>query len=209
MIRSSTDDNDPFVAMVQTAGNSLVFEYRTTTGGSVTASRSAACRSVPNTSRSSATAITSAATIVPTAQAGRNSARRSPSRPCRPPPTSGWPPPPMYNPQLTAAVFNKRQRRRALRPHRRHPRRGESQSRHRNHHRPKRPRVGKRQRCRTDLHLVLHRPTGVTYTGNTNGTNAAKNITAIFTQAGNYNFTATITDPGNNNSYQQHGLGRP
>ncbi|MGA2441980.1 MAG: cohesin domain-containing protein [Tepidisphaeraceae bacterium] len=39
-------------------------------------------------------------------------------------------------------------------------------------------------------------PTGVTYTGNTNGTNAAKNITADFTQAGNYSFTATITDSG-------------
>ena len=37
-------------------------------------------------------------------------------------------------------------------------------------------------------------PTGVTYSGNTNGTNAAKNITAIFTQAGSYNFTATITN---------------
>jgi hypothetical protein len=36
MIRSSTDDNDPFVAMVQTAGGSLEFEYRTTTGGAVT-----------------------------------------------------------------------------------------------------------------------------------------------------------------------------
>jgi hypothetical protein len=36
MIRSSTDDNDPFVAMVQTAGNNLLFEYRTTTGGAVT-----------------------------------------------------------------------------------------------------------------------------------------------------------------------------
>jgi hypothetical protein len=35
MIRSSTDDNDPFVAMVQTADNSLEFEYRTTTGGGV------------------------------------------------------------------------------------------------------------------------------------------------------------------------------
>ena len=40
-------------------------------------------------------------------------------------------------------------------------------------------------------------PSGVTYSGNTNGTNAAKNITAIFTQAGTYNFTATITDPNN------------
>jgi hypothetical protein len=36
MMRSSTDDNDPFVAMVQTASNGLVFEYRTTTGGAVT-----------------------------------------------------------------------------------------------------------------------------------------------------------------------------
>jgi hypothetical protein len=39
-------------------------------------------------------------------------------------------------------------------------------------------------------------PTGVTYTGNTNGTNAAQNITANFTQAGSYSFTATITDSG-------------
>jgi hypothetical protein len=40
-------------------------------------------------------------------------------------------------------------------------------------------------------------PTGVTYSGNTNGTNAAQNITANFTQAGSYNFTATITDASN------------
>jgi hypothetical protein len=38
-------------------------------------------------------------------------------------------------------------------------------------------------------------PGGVTYTGATNGTNAAQNITANFTKAGNYNFTATIADP--------------
>ncbi len=37
-------------------------------------------------------------------------------------------------------------------------------------------------------------PTGVTYTGNTNGTNAAQNITADFTQTGTYNFTVTIAD---------------
>ena len=37
-------------------------------------------------------------------------------------------------------------------------------------------------------------PAPVTYTNNTNGTNAAKNITANFTQGGNYVFTATITD---------------
>jgi len=39
-------------------------------------------------------------------------------------------------------------------------------------------------------------PSGVTYSGNTNGTNAAKAITANFTQAGSYNFTVTITDSG-------------
>jgi hypothetical protein len=38
-------------------------------------------------------------------------------------------------------------------------------------------------------------PGGVTYTGATNGTNAAQNITAHFTQAGVYDFTATISDP--------------
>jgi polygalacturonase len=37
-------------------------------------------------------------------------------------------------------------------------------------------------------------PATVTYTGATNGSNAAKNITASFTQAGSYNFTVTITD---------------
>jgi hypothetical protein len=39
-------------------------------------------------------------------------------------------------------------------------------------------------------------PTGVTYTGSVNNSNAAKNITANFTQAGSYNFTVTITDAG-------------
>ncbi|MGD0462116.1 MAG: fibronectin type III domain-containing protein [Tepidisphaeraceae bacterium] len=39
-------------------------------------------------------------------------------------------------------------------------------------------------------------PASVSYSGNTNGTNAAKNITANFTKAGSYNFTVTITDSG-------------
>jgi hypothetical protein len=39
-------------------------------------------------------------------------------------------------------------------------------------------------------------PAGVTYSGNTNGTNAAKNLTANFTQAGSYNFSVTIADSG-------------
>jgi hypothetical protein len=39
-------------------------------------------------------------------------------------------------------------------------------------------------------------PTGVAFAGPTNGTNAAKNITAKFTQPGNYTFTATISDSG-------------
>jgi hypothetical protein len=37
-------------------------------------------------------------------------------------------------------------------------------------------------------------PTGVTYSGAANGTNAAQNITARFNQAGTYTFLATITD---------------
>jgi Malectin domain/F5/8 type C domain len=41
-------------------------------------------------------------------------------------------------------------------------------------------------------------PATVTYTGNTNGTNTAKNITANFTKAGQYTITATITDINNN-----------
>jgi hypothetical protein len=39
-------------------------------------------------------------------------------------------------------------------------------------------------------------PAAVSYSGNTNGTSAAKNLTANFTKAGNYNFTVTITDSG-------------
>ena len=38
-------------------------------------------------------------------------------------------------------------------------------------------------------------PRSVTFSGTINGTNAAKNITATFTQAGTYNFLVTITDP--------------
>jgi hypothetical protein len=37
-------------------------------------------------------------------------------------------------------------------------------------------------------------PASVTYTGNSNGTNAGKNITANFSEAGTYSFTVTITD---------------
>jgi alpha-L-arabinofuranosidase len=37
-------------------------------------------------------------------------------------------------------------------------------------------------------------PAAVTYSANTNGTNAAQNITANFSQAGNYTFTVTISD---------------
>jgi hypothetical protein len=37
-------------------------------------------------------------------------------------------------------------------------------------------------------------PAAVTYTGSTNGTNAAKNITPIFSVGGTYNFTVTIAD---------------
>jgi alpha-L-arabinofuranosidase len=40
-------------------------------------------------------------------------------------------------------------------------------------------------------------PASVSYTGSANGTNAAQNITAIFTQAGSYNFTVTIADSEN------------
>jgi alpha-L-arabinofuranosidase len=43
-------------------------------------------------------------------------------------------------------------------------------------------------------------PTGVTYSGTTNGSNAASNIIANFSQAGTYNFTATITDADNNST---------
>jgi hypothetical protein len=37
-------------------------------------------------------------------------------------------------------------------------------------------------------------PATVSYTGASNGTNAGKNITAVFSQAGTYSFTVTITD---------------
>jgi hypothetical protein len=40
-------------------------------------------------------------------------------------------------------------------------------------------------------------PSGVNYSGNTNGTNASQDITANFTQTGTYNFTVTIEDSEN------------
>ena len=36
MYRSATDANDPFVALVQSDAGTLIFEYRTTSGGAVT-----------------------------------------------------------------------------------------------------------------------------------------------------------------------------
>ena len=49
-------------------------------------------------------------------------------------------------------------------------------------------------------------PTGVTYTGTSNGTNAAQNITANFTQAGNYTFTVTVADSSSNTNTSSIGV---
>jgi hypothetical protein len=194
MFRASTNNNDPFVAMVQTAGSSLIFEYRTTTGGGVT---STTLGSVPVgseyleiirngnnfsgyyssddvtwTQLGSTVAI---AAMPATANVGLAASAN-------------------FNSQLTTATFN-----------------GVSVN--------TGPAVAQAAAASpnpvtgttTGLSVLgvengndsgltytwaATGPAGVTYTGTTNGTNAAKNITANFTQAGSYNFTVTITDLG-------------
>ncbi|MGD0461713.1 MAG: hypothetical protein ABSB74_04415 [Tepidisphaeraceae bacterium] len=194
MIRSSTDDNDPFVAMVQTASNSLEFEYRATTGGGVTA---VSLGSVPVgseyleivrnggnfsgyyssdgvtwTQLGSTVAI---AAMPTTANVGLAASAD-------------------FNSQLTTATFNNVNETSgptvatpaAATPN---PVTGTSTA---------LSALGSENGSDTGLTYTWAAtgPASVSYSGNTNGTDAAKNITANFTQAGSYNFTVTISDSG-------------
>jgi hypothetical protein len=192
MYRAGMNNGDPFAAMVQTDGSNLTFEYRTTVGGAVTATTLGSVpvgaeylevvRSGNNfsgfyssdgitwTQLGSTVAI---AAMPTTANVGLAA-------------SAG------FNSQLTTATFS-------------------------NVNIPAGPVVTQVAAATpspvtgtstalsalgsengTDAGLTYTwaatGPAGVTYTSATNGTNAAKNITANFTQAGNYSFTVTITD---------------
>jgi hypothetical protein len=192
MYRGGTDNDDPFAAMVQTDASNLVFEYRTTTGGAVTSTSLGSVpvgteylevvRSGDNfsgfyssdginwTQLGSTVAI---AAMPATADVGLAA-------------SAG------FNSQLTTATFS-------------------------NVNIPAGPTVAQAAAAAanpvtgttttlsalgsengTDAGLTYTwaatGPAGVTYTSTTNGTNAAKNITANFTQAGSYSFTVTIMD---------------
>jgi len=191
MFRASTNPDDPFFEVVQTSAGSLVLEYRSITGGSVTTQTlsSAAVGSeymkvVRNGSNFSAyysangTSWTLGSTVAIAAMPATANAGLMASA--------------SYNPQLTDATFN-------------------------NVVVNTGPTVASAATAMPSLvtgtstalsvlgsdsggqsSLIYSwsytGPTGVTYTGATNGTNAAQNITANFTQAGTYDFTATITD---------------
>ncbi len=189
MIRASTNANDPFVAMVQTPDN-ILFEYRTTTGGTLSSAffgtNPGYVKIVRNGSSFSGfyssdgttwTQLGSTITIAAmpsTANVGLIA-------------TAG------YNPQLTQATFANVNvtgfptvaTAAAANPN---PVPGSSTA---------LSVLGAEVGGESGLTYLWSStgPAGVAYTGVTNGTNAAKNITANFTKAGNYDFTVTITDP--------------
>jgi hypothetical protein len=192
MYRASTNPNDPFFAVAQTSAGSLVLEYRTTTGGGITTQTitgipvgSEYVEIVRNGSNftgfysSSGTSWTQigssiSITAMPaTANAGLMATAS-------------------YNPQLTDAIFSNVvintgpsvANAAAVNPN---PVTGTSTV---------LSALGSENGSGSGLTYTWSYtgPTGVTYIGNANGTNAAQNITANFTQAGSYNFTATITD---------------
>ena len=194
MYRASTNANDPFAAIVQTAGNSLVFEYRTTAGGSVT---STTLGSVPvggeylmiqrtnnsfaayyGTSASTWTELGSAVTIsaMPaTANVGLIA-------------TSD------YNPQLTSAEFSAVTLVPVGSPSIATPAAASPSP------------VTQTTTTLSVLGAEAGGEWNLTYTWATtgtppapvtfsqNGTNAAKTTTATFTKSGTYSFTVTVTD---------------
>jgi hypothetical protein len=192
MYRASTNPDDPFFAVVQTSAGSLVLEYRTTTGGGITTqnitgipvgseyveivrngSNFAGFYSSSGTTWTQIGSSVSITAMTATANAGLMATAS-------------------YNPQLTDATFSNIvvnmgpsvANAAAVNPN---PVTGTSAA---------LSALGSENGSGSGLTYTWSYtgPTGVTYTGNTNGTNAAQNITANFTQAGSYNFTATITD---------------
>ncbi|MGD0389968.1 MAG: hypothetical protein ABSC42_13550, partial [Tepidisphaeraceae bacterium] len=194
MFRASTNPDDPFFELVQTSANSLVLEYRTTTGGSVTTQT---LSSVPVGSEyvevlrvgsnfgayygSNGTSWTQlGSTIAITAMPSTANVGLAATA--------------AYNPQLTDATFTNVTvgtgpsvvNAAAANPT---TVTGTSTA---------LSVLGSENGSGSGLTYTWSYtgPAGVTYSGATNGTNAAQNITAVFTQAGSYNFTATITDSG-------------
>ena len=202
MFRASTNPDDPFFAMVQTSVGVLELEYRTTTGGSVTTQTLGGAsvgseyveivRNGNNFSgyySSNGTSWTQLGSTVPIAAMPATA-------------NVGLVATASFNPQLTDAVFTNVTVNAGLtvataaaaNPN---PVTGTSTA---------LTVLGSENGSDTGLIYTWSYtgPTGVTYSGTTNGTNAAKNITAIFTQAGTYNFTATIADPVDSSVDQQH-----
>jgi len=191
MIRASTNADDPFFELVQTSTGSLVLEYRTTTGGSVTTQTlaSAAVGSeyvevVRNGSNFSAyysangTSWTLGSTIAIAAMPSTANVGLAA--------TAG------FNSQLTDAKFTNVvvstgpsvQTAAAANPN---PVTGTSTV---------LSALGTENNSSSGLVYTWSYtgPTGVSYTGATNGSTSAQSITANFAQAGNYNFTVTISD---------------
>jgi hypothetical protein len=196
MYRASTSPTDPFIALVQTTASTIVLEYRTSAGGSVTTNTLSSIpvgeyleivrsgsnfQAMYSSDGNSWTGLGSAVTIssMPgTANVGLVAGAG-------------------YNPQLTDASFANVNvvvntgptivNPAAANPN---PVTGTSTT---------LSALGSENGSGSGLTYTwaYTGPTGVTYTGATNGTNAAQNITANFTQAGTYNFTVTITDASN------------
>jgi hypothetical protein len=193
IVRAGTGNADPFAAMVQTTGNSLSFEYRTTSGGSVTTT---SVGSIPVGAEyveivesgggfsgyysTDGVAWTQLGTTVAIAMPGTAD--------------FGLVSTADYNPQLTAATFGNMlvtngpavAVNSTATPS---PVTGTSTA---------LSVLGIENGSDTGLTYTWAStgPAAVTYTDSTNGTNGAKNITANFTQAGNYNFEVAIADAG-------------
>ncbi len=192
MFRAGMNDGDPFAAMVQTDGSNILFEYRTTTGGAVT---STSLGSVPvgaeylevTRSGNNFSGFYSSDGITWTQLGSTVAIAAMPATA-----NVGLAASADFNSQVTTATFS-------------------------NVNIPAGPVVAQVAAATptpvtgtttalstlgsengTDAGLTYtwaaSGPAGVTYTSTTNGTNAAKNITANFTQAGSYSFTVTITD---------------
>jgi hypothetical protein len=192
MYRASTNPVDPFFAVVQTSASSIVLEYRTTTGGSITTQNitgipvgSEYVEIVRNGSNFTGFYSSSGTTWTQIGSSVSITAM---------PPTSnaGLVATASYNPQLTDATFSNvvinmgpsLANAAAANPN---PVTGTSTA---------LSALGSENGSGSGLTYTWSYTgsTGVTYTGNANGTTAAQNITANFTQVGSYNFTATVTD---------------
>jgi len=194
MYRASTNPEDPFFAVVQTSSGSLVLEYRTTTGGGITTQNitgipvgSEYVEIVRNGSNFTGFYSSSGTTWTQIGSSVSITAMPATAN-------AGLMATASYNPQLTDATFSNVvvnmgpsvANAAAASPN---PVTGTTTA---------LSALGSENGSNTGLTYswAATGPAAVSYSGNTNGTNAAKNITANFSQAGSYNFTVTITDSG-------------